>query len=328
VRCWASGAARSLTIVRVSDGKILRTFRGKTADGPSTVTGPVTIAKFDSPITGTPVPYPSRPGEISDRVYVGDADGTLWRINLADPDSTKWTAHIAFDAYSFSTDVYDSGQPVGVPPVVAVDGIGNTIVLFATGDQEDFFTRVPAMMTRVWSITEKPQAYSTTVPFQIKANWVIPLAGAQRVTGPIALFDTVAYFATFTPSAANVCVDGNGSIWGVDYIQSVSKAAGPYPVARLAGGNTDGYKDEAAGTVVFGVSVTQKPSCYEMSGTINDWYGGHERITGSTAPAYQLVYQTGRGGTASEGAQTNTATQTLPPLSEMTRIDSWASITE
>ena len=39
--------------------------------------GRVTQADFDSPISGTPVPYPSDVGAITQRIFVGDQDGTI-----------------------------------------------------------------------------------------------------------------------------------------------------------------------------------------------------------------------------------------------------------
>lgn len=336
VRCWAAGPSRSLTIVRLSDGRILKTFRGDSlTDGPtSVVASRVKDVNFDSPITGVPVPYPSRPGQVADRVYVGDADGTLWRITLADPNPANWNAHIAFDGYPSSIDGALEGQPVAIPPVVAVDGIGNTIVLFATGDQEDFFTSVTGMKSRLWSIKESAEKVGQ-VPFKVEANWLLSFPNGKRVTGPIALFDKVAYFSTFTPtSGSDVCVDGFGSIWGVHYTDSEPSAEGPQPLARLAIDPNavpieyEREQEQAAGVAVFGVTVTQKPSCYTTTTVSDNYTGAHAQISSSDQPVYQLVYQTGSGGTASEGSKTNTETQVLPELSEMTRIDSWASIIE
>jgi type IV pilus assembly protein PilY1 len=167
------------------------------------------------------------------------------------------------------------------------------------------------------------------------SNWYLPFENGQRVTGPVALFDTVAYFSTFTPTvSADACVDGYGSIWGVDYIEHTSTASGPRPLARLAVDPNAlpityvSEKQQAAGVAVFGVTVAQQPSCYETASVSDTYSGSHTQITASSPPVYQLVYQTGSGGNSTEGAKTNTQTQVLPPLSEMTRIDSWASIVE
>ena len=106
------------------------------------------------------------------------------------------------------------------------------------------------------------------------------------------------------------------------------------PVARLAddpNAQTITWvreKVEASGVVVFGVTVAVQPSCYTTT-TVTDTYTGHHTaINASSAPVYQLTYQTGAGGQASNGAQTKVKTQVLPPLNDMTRIDSWASIVE
>ena len=54
-------------------------------------------------------------GQVADRVYVGDADGTLWRIDLSNPDPVQWDAHVAFDAYALHQ--ADQGQPIQDAPI-------------------------------------------------------------------------------------------------------------------------------------------------------------------------------------------------------------------
>src|SRR5262249_32865512 len=117
VRCWGdasceAGAARSLSIVRLDTGEMLMNFRGNANDGPFALSSPrFKVVNFDSPITGTPVPYPSQVGQVANRVYVGDADGTVWRINLSSPKPAEWTAEIAWDAYSLPGDAPALRQP-------------------------------------------------------------------------------------------------------------------------------------------------------------------------------------------------------------------------
>ncbi len=116
------GHGRSLTIVRLDTGEVLRTFTVLT-DVPSTFglygtsssfsqtcgshtatsactklthqyayKGRVTQADFDSPISGTPMPYPSDVGAIAQRVFVGDQDGTIWRLDVSDPNPNNWSS--------------------------------------------------------------------------------------------------------------------------------------------------------------------------------------------------------------------------------------------
>jgi type IV pilus assembly protein PilY1 len=325
-------------------------FRGTNADGPSGLGTRTKNVDFDSPITGIPVPYPAQVGSVSDRVYVGDADGTLWRVNLTSVVPANWSVELAWDAYSISGDAYSSGEPIQTPPIVSTDSVGNTIVLFSTGDQELFTSST--VKTRVWSLTEKAGGTA----FTRTENWVIPFENGQRVTGPISLFDSVAYFSTFTPPANNqdlACAAGYGSVWGVDYMKTTTAdptpdpslppyAINPYPQAKYSckqaeagcaanqGASTGvRYKfDQPVGTTVFGVAVTQTPSCSDTASYIDSFYGPYTGFGNTSQGEFQLVYQTGKGGTATEGAKTNTVTETLPPPRQLVRIDSWASILE
>ncbi|HVY46374.1 MAG TPA: hypothetical protein VHB21_10870 [Minicystis sp.] len=337
VRCWGSGAsvgpARSVTIVRLDSGEVLARLQGDPADGPAL--GTLTkVVKLDSPLSGIPVAYPALTGQIADRAYIGDADGTLWRLNLGDTDPANWSIELAWDAYSAQAQLGDgptSGEPIQTTPIVSVDEIGNTIVLFSTGDQDLFTTTTP--VTRAWSLTEKPTGLTTV---KMSENWVIPFTNGKRVTGPMSLFNGVVYFSTFTPTATGQasCTDGFGSIWGVDYVQADPVAYGKYPKPQFVADpvNAPTVKtwsfDEPAGTVVFGVGVTQTPACIDTTTYADPYLGQHTAISQASAASYQLVFETGKGGTASNGAKTNTSTQQLPTPYVTATIDSWASIVE
>ena len=138
VRCWQDatgkvGPARSLTIVRLDTGAVVMNFRGAAADGP---TLPATKFKsniFDSPITGVPVAYPSQAGQVSDRIYVGDADGGVWRVDMRDPKPINWTVNLVWDAYSMASDTVAVRQPIETPLIPTVDAIGNPVILFFDG---------------------------------------------------------------------------------------------------------------------------------------------------------------------------------------------------
>ncbi len=337
VRCWKGGPGRSLSIVRLKDGAILKTFARDTTDVPEDIkAGLVKLVNIDSPLTGTPVPYPSGTGQVASRAYIGDADGAMWRFDFSDPDPTKWDAHLAFDAYSLTTDQYDSGEPVATHPAIAVDGLGNTVLVFATGDQE-MLSSTTGMKTRVWSITESPVKAANGAPFTMKTNWYIPFADGKRATGPIAIFDGAAYFSTFAPegSVSNACADGYGSIWGVTYQESKAGATGPEPLPRLPkdpDAKTITYVDELkqeAGTVVFGASVQMEPSCFETTTATDDYVGSHTAITSSTPPKFNLVYHTGKAGTAyNSGGTTKASTTRLPSPKNLLRFDSWAAVSE
>ncbi|WP_437908438.1 hypothetical protein WME95_11550 [Sorangium sp. So ce327] len=335
VRCWGSagtggpvGPSRSLTIVRLDTGEIIRTFRGLPSEAPAGIASRTTEVDFDSPITGVPVPFPAGVGEVAERIYVGDADGTLWRVSLTSTNPELWTVDLAWDAYSFPTDSAAKSQPIQTTPIVSTDPLGNKVILFSTGDQEAF-TASAAIETRVWSITERP--HNTSLRFS--ENWVVPFTGGQRVTGPISLFNGCAYFATFTPVAPGTyaCADGRGAIWGVDYLLGNTDTPA-YPQACLVvdpAAPPEHFELQSPGTIVFGVAVTQKPTCVDTTEYTDAVFGQQTIVQQSTPPEYQLVFHTGAAGDAdAQGGATRTSTRTLQRPRKVVKIDSWATLIE
>ncbi len=205
IRPWGTTGdpARSLTFVELTTGRILARLTGYAADNPINPSSGANdlldpyvtkTVKFDSPITGIPVAYPEGVGAVADRIYVGDADGTLWRVDLTDGtsatpvpgDPSKWVTRIAFDAYNTgssgaatlndawvgtSADYGDSvngalgpislnaaalmGQPIQTAPLLSLDEIGNVVVTFSTGDQESFNTVSNGMVNLVVSFADE-----------------------------------------------------------------------------------------------------------------------------------------------------------------------------
>jgi type IV pilus assembly protein PilY1 len=362
VRCWGQANAinpsRSITIVRLSDGKVLMSMRGRsmvngvaTDDGPSF--GAVASKKyvgFDSPMVGTPVPFPSGTGTLANRVYVGDADGTLWRLDVSSPDPTQWTAGIAWDGHTLLGDGSLTGQPIATPPILSVDSFGNTVILFSTGDQQ-LFTSTSGVQTRVWSILEKPVAMTPPPPsgavYKTSENWHIDLTQAQwaggagaRVVGPMSLFNSIAYFSVFVPNQAGAPVcdpaagDGTGYIWAVDYVRDDSPTGltSKNPLQRWdTNAATKPYWTDPAlkGATPFGVAVTQTPSCLSTQSSSDAFVGTHTTVSGASNASYSLVIQTGaKGGAKQNNAPLNTFNKTLATPKRMTKMDSWAGVVE
>ncbi len=333
VNCWTNGPPRSLTIVRLDTGEILRTFRGALSDGPASINSLATVVPFDAPIVGTPVPYPFNTGQVSNRAYIGDADGTLWRVDLSSPDPTQWQVDIAFDAYLNTTDGAKDGQPIATTPTLSVDEQGNAVILFSTGDQESFDST--AVKGRVYSLTELPIPAGGR-DFTIDVNWVLSdtngdFQPGEKVTGPITLFDGAAYFSTFTPPPPTESCDvGSGRVWGVDYRVPDTATTGPRPMPRFPDtpSTFKYYEDLGTNVTPFGVAVTAEPPCIETNSTTDDFVGQHRQVTTSIPPTYKLRFQTGSTGTKDAGSVTNVGQVALPTPRTTTYIDSWASVVE
>jgi type IV pilus assembly protein PilY1 len=358
VRCWGApntiDPARSVTIVRLADGKVIQSLRGRTSvnavlteDGPTFANGTANkkYVGFDSPMVGTAVPFPNGTGQVATRAYLGDADGTLWRLDLSSPDPTLWSATIAWDGHSLPNDTATTGQPIATPPVVSVDSVGNTVILFSTGDQQLFTSNV-GVQTRVWSILEKPSGtvFKTTENWHVdlndQATWSTAAGPGARVVGPISLFNSTAYFSVFVPNPVGAAVcdpvagDGTGFVWATDYLldDSPTGKTSQKPLQRWdLLPTTKPYWTDATmkGATPFGVAVTQTPSCLATTTTNDGYVGSHTAVSGASATSYSLVIQTGaKGGAKQNNSPLATVTKTLAAPRRMTRMDSWASVVE
>jgi type IV pilus assembly protein PilY1 len=356
VPCYtgAGTAARSLTIVRLDTGEIIKSFRRATSEIDLPVDR-ISVAKLDSPITGQPVAYPSGTGAVADRIFVGDHDGALWRVDLSSPNPASWQMTLFFDTFTSSlAGAYNAGQPIVTPPVVSVDLRGNLTINVSTGDQ-DAIGASSTMKNYVWSLTEEPVLFANgdVDSFKSKVNWYRELTGGERVTGPLVLFNSSLFFSTFKPPAAGspVCSVGTSAVWGMHYLTG-PLGAGGVPAKNVGGAPTQALggqlfilasnllgQDNAA---IFGVSLAQTPTCSTSDDSEIDQYLGYgtgRAITEVTPGTFQLVMHTGSvgpsagGGPVSgvsspSGSDANAVAIDLPTPPTSSRIDSWAAIVE
>lgn len=327
VRCWA-GPGQSFTVVRLYDGKILRSFRNEPlggtniADHPAEpnsasavlkAAGVVTVAGIDSPLTGAVAIYPAATGSVTSRAFVGDQDGTLWKADVSSQNPASWTFGIFHDAYVSPDAGATVGQPISNAPVITVNRLGDTTVLYSTGDQNNF---AQANVNQVWSISEKLKTGSSTglnALYVPAANWHMRFDNGITPTGPLQLFNEQVYFTTFTPdstSTASACLSGSGTIWSVHYLDgdggsnllpkpgftlATGEAVGSGDIpsnCRVGGTSTSGTiiansvtaapglfrcVPLPAGTIVFGGGITQRPSCADTTGSLST-----DPYTGST----------------------------------------------
>lgn len=250
--------ARSLTIVRLDTGEVVRTFRPVSTGFDPAV---VTTTNIPAPITGQPAAFPPLTGAVADRLFVGDRDGRMWRVDVSSQNPANWTMKVFFDAF------YDNepSQPVVLAPVVSTDDDGAVTVAFATGDQQ--VTAAPlTMINRVVSLTERLDTVSNA--FETKVNWVQNLTEGYRVTGPMALYNSALYYAASQPPAATgaTCRRGSSKVYAAHYVDPLTPTAledGP----ALAPEETSLELDSRQG-MIFGVSLQQEPTCSAEATTV------------------------------------------------------------
>lgn len=343
VRCYpdapgskSSTAARSLTFVRLDTGEIIRTFRPRNVTQPVTFdTKVLTEIDLPAPIVGQPVAYPGETGQIADRVFVGDAEGRVWRVDVSSTDPSRWTMQIFHDAYfdQNTSTFLPAAQPIQTAPVVSVDNVGQITLAFSTGDQENLAPDA-AHVNYVASLTEVlDRSNPASFVFKSQLNWRESLTSGDRVLGPMTLFDKVLYFSTFQQPLTVACDTALESrIWGLNYLLPLDPA-NPKLGGRAGGtfaNPTDRFLTQPG--LVSGVGLRQLPSCTASVApptTDTDFlgYGAFTTLTPRDPGQFELVFQ--KSGVTSSGAP-KIETQTIPLRTPQTsvNIEDWAPMIE
>jgi type IV pilus assembly protein PilY1 len=326
----ATEEARSLTIVRLDTGKVIRTFRpSKLGVFPDDV---FTLTHIPAPITVQPKAFPDTTGAVADRIYVGDREGRLWRVDVSSQNARDWTMKVFYDAFE-DGDV-TSSQPVMLPPVLSVDDVGDVTVNFATGSQN-----LDNSQNRVISLTERLD--EDTNDFMAHVNWIHQLNAGDRVTGPMVLFNSALYYAVSRPPATSLaaCDVGQSKVYGAHYTESLDFEAakarhglpdpttGPAP----APGTTSLLIASQAG-LVFGVSLESAPSCAseEVAVSGNESFGyGEVRMSTTVKPGkYYLTFDASGNNTGTDARGVLEVRQEVESPKLSVSISSWAAVYE
>jgi type IV pilus assembly protein PilY1 len=359
VRCWGSTQAwtdpvvgRSLSIARLDTGEIMRVFMRKSdlTNYPGdtvAIAHRMTDTPLDSPITGTPIVYPSDVGTDTTKVFVGDADGTVWRFDLSSPDPTQWVGELYLDLYNGTVDTnstaWSDGQPLEVTPVVSLDTSGQLVMNIATGTTETYNS---TGLEYVYSVTEKVQVLGTTSKLRSYVNWWLgppTFAAGERVSGPMTVFDGTFYFATYAAAAPGsgspVCAGGNAHLWGRDFVipdntSDLSQGGKkrlqrpppnipqPTPPVFVTPSDDD---QTLLGKVIPGVSIKSTPACASTTSGSDYVPGTHQAVQNFNPGGYSLFTQVGSKSTSGAGGA-RTFETSLPTPVAPTVIDSWAAV--
>lgn len=343
--CAAPVPGRGVTIVRLDTGEILRHFGRAAQDVPKKILARTTDSPFDSPIIGTPAIYPNTVGATTQKIFVGDADGTVWRIDVSSPDPTKWGVTLFQDLVNVGipapVPAAADSQPIALPMVLSQDPTGNLVLNVATGDQENLV--VSTERNFIYSIQEQRPTIANT-PGKASVNWFKVYGSAERVTGPMTLFDRTLYYATYKPAypAAGQCgAGGVASLWGVDFVTpgsgGVTAGGGPRWCPLASG--VDAVTQACSGTliqgepvvdptlqgaIIPGVTVQATQACATLGGLPGD-----PVISGITQTSYQIFFgatttRSGGGATGTPQADRRTIARPLPKTTAS--IDAWALV--
>jgi type IV pilus assembly protein PilY1 len=324
--------ARSLTIVRLDNGEIIRTFRQSKNEVAAGLQNRVTEVDIDSPILGRPMAFPAQIGTVAQSLYVGDDDGRLWKVDVTAKDPASWTMKLFFDLYpesipNYSGHAFDSAEPLDLPVVMSINDVGKPTINVATGSQE-LLGSTPSSTNFIYSLTD--DGNGTTV------SWFRRMTGGTRVLGPMILFNRSLYFATYSPPSANAC-QGTGTVDAMDYITPTTVGQ-PWLGGRAVAGFPKTFAQVTGGStttgVISGISLQQQPSCYStaLDNAGDDVLGfkGQQVISQVNSGAFEIVVHTGNraSATSQAGATLNTARVQLPTPPALSFTSAWASIDE
>ncbi len=332
VQCYSASelASRSLTIVRLDDGEIIRTFRNDAAEVTGLNSTVVTAAELDSPLSGAPAAFPAGTGMIADRIFIGDQDGTMWRADVSSSDPANWEMNLFFDAYNGRSAT--AGKPLVIPPVLSINDDGRIVVAIATGSQD--LAGSTGDLNFVYSLTEAEDAMNNE--FYTKVNWFQELNDGEHVLGPMSLVSGVLYFSTVSPSdGGDACNPAPSRIWGMDYFQpegSATDGNGGLAGLTLEGSTPEQYVDAVDLGVsgsIFGVSVDFQPSCSNATpGDASYLAGSRTQVNDPSASKLALSFNTVGGTGDSAGFKTGFKVVALAQPPTASSILSWAAILE
>jgi len=174
----------------------------------------------------------------TDRLYVGDTGGRMWRFDIGDPSVSNWTGKMIFNANGGTSD----HRKIFYPPDVTLekDSGDYEMLLFGTGDREH--PKVTTVINRLYAVKDKnpsvsmaendlvdvtsdllqdPDASTTQKmnilsELQAKNGWFIKLdqnPGEKCLSTPV-VFYSIAYYTTFSPtqgSEEDPCFVGEGT---------------------------------------------------------------------------------------------------------------------
>lgn len=172
----------------------------------------------------------------TDRFYVGDTGGNMWRFDIGDPSTTNWSGRKIFSSNPGSGGATDRGRKIFYEPSITIES-GHEALFFGTGDREHPLNT--AVLDRLYLVKDKGDGALVTESSNLvdvttnalqessdqsvidnilsalgtQYGWFIKLDLyiGEKVLAPALVFRE-AYFTTYTPDASaapDPCAPGN-----------------------------------------------------------------------------------------------------------------------
>ena len=330
-RCWrgsssipaATPTGRALYFIDLATGSMIEKMDEN--DFPAPLNGGVSVFRGDT-------------GTVGSAVYTVDADGVLWRIDMAPADPEDWTAEALHDMYY--ADAFDEAEPTYYPPALTIDRSGNIVILLGTGNI-DVLDDATAK-NRVVSITEKLtfDGSGNITTLEGRLNWEIVLDDGEQMTGPIELFGGQVFFGSFKAAGVNpinACGIGGSRIFGVDFLDDPTSPGTLVPLLVDAMSNPATNLDgtdiaDLQNSLVVGLQVAQQPVCTSLSSVlVTDPFGSSFTLAmpvNTSGREFKLVAHLSGSGTPVSGLSIDVLNETITAPETFTTVSGMAETLE
>ena len=177
----------SFHVVGIESGIILKSFTG--------------IGSIDNKVVSGATAYDKDNDGFIDYVYFGDTKGTLWKVDVTDPDPNNWTLYEFFKPSSIA-----KRKPIFYPPAVVKNDMGSILVYIGTGDELNLMD--PTSQNYFYEIEDQGATG--------KENWSKTLETGEKVLASPAVSNWVVYFTSWVYKMdGGFCGAGEGRLWGL-----------------------------------------------------------------------------------------------------------------
>ena len=303
---------REVYVVAMMTGEVLRKFTLADMDLTGMTAPSTDPAKELGYFLTEPACYSGAPGQMHSRCFIGDSKGMLWRLDLSDLNPLNWKLQWFHDAYSGDDTPAGHVLPIqsalrvpilsppalansaGLPAYIQGTKAGRLVVVYGTGSGVDEASTDRHHL--VYSVAELFQvAAGQAERAQANRIWYRDLGDHTRFIGPPLIFDSNAYWASYTVSTSGACKVGAAHVWAGRFDQRrsitvVDKVLGGFPHPGKPYDLASAYESIALGLLKPSpVDIQPVPGCVAGCAPGDFTCYANAGSTGGSAPQYEVV---------------------------------------
>jgi len=184
----ANNKGNAFYIVDIETGTTLKSFES--------------IGNPTNDIPCSPIAFDANGDGLVDYIYFGDTDGTMWRVDVRDPNKANWVCIPLF------TPTGGQRKPIFYSPAVAKNDEGKILVFFGTGEELNLLTNTDNYFWEIWD----DNGTGRIIP---GSSWPKVLTGQKILSTPV-VANYVVYFTSWLYTlSSEFCGAGEGRLYGL-----------------------------------------------------------------------------------------------------------------